>query len=80
MNNNDRMVLLERHCIQLREHFSSVHIIAVRVEDSTGDATRFSFGKGSWYERFGALAEVLDVERERERLRVRDSFESGDEE
>ena len=70
MNHDERAAIIERHCVQLREHFTSVHIVAVRHESDEEGTARFSIGKGSWYERLGAMAEFAARERAKEPRRA----------
>ena len=65
MNHDERMGLLDRHAVQLREHFSSVQIIAVRHDSDDDGAVRFTVGRGSWYERFAAMLEIVEQDRAR---------------
>lgn len=79
MNNKDRMDILERHLVSLREHFNSVHILAVRQSDDDPDDTvSFSIGRGSFYERFGLIRETLLKKDEKDRIEVRRHMEEGD--
>lgn len=56
--------LLKRVCVQLREHFTAVQIVATRHSEDPahGDehTERFAVGKGDWYSRTAAVREWLD--------------------
>ena len=81
MTNEERAQILERHAVMLREHFSAVQIVAVRAPDDDPDGcARFSVGRGSWYERMGAMAEIVEREREKERARVAREMETDEDE
>jgi hypothetical protein len=51
--------MLKRHVNQLAEHFSSIQIIATRLEPD-GDTVKFQRGSGDWYARRGAAEYWLD--------------------
>lgn len=59
MNNQEKLEIVKRHIAQLMEHFNSVQVIAVSRPEQDGGTCCHSSGDGSWYERFGAVSEVL---------------------
>lgn len=75
LTNEFRMSLLVKAAARLREHFSSVQIVACRPEDGNR-VTHFEAGNGSWYERYGSMRYWLlmeeEADRERARQKVRD--------
>lgn len=54
--------LLRRHTGQLAEHFSSVQIVATRLEED-GSTTGFAKGAGDYYARRGVSQEWLKLGR-----------------
>lgn len=60
MTYDEKLAIIRRAAITLREHFDSVHIVAVCPGDQPEDSVRFSAGGGSWYERFGAVVETAN--------------------
>ena len=72
MNNEQKYGILENAAVRLREHFSSVHIVAIcpAGDEDDGRSVRFSVGRGSWYERMGAMREIIIVEEAKESERA----------
>lgn len=62
---------LERHALQLREHFDAVEIIAVRHLDDDSGTAMVTCGKGNWYARSAAVREWVLKTDERDREAVR---------
>ena len=66
-----KLAILDKHCIQLSEHFDSVQIIATQFSPDSG--TRIiSKGFGNWYANVGAVSDWLDSKREETRRQVGD--------
>lgn len=51
--------ILSQHAQALREHFSSVHIVAVTLPDRDDDSVGMHVGVGSFYERLGILTDTV---------------------
>lgn len=58
--------LLKRHANMLAEHFSSVQIIATKLEPD-GGTRGFGQGSGDWYARLGAARAFLQEHKLNER-------------
>lgn len=79
MNNDELSEVVNRHLIMLREHFDAVHIVATReAEGDQESRVTFSMGKGSIYERLGAMRDY--VLKQDERTRIQAGREDRDEE
>lgn len=63
--------VLDRHCVMLREHFDSIHIVAVKRLGDDDATYMHSHGRGSWYERVGAMREAVLRADEGDRMRAR---------
>lgn len=62
MTTDQNMEILRREAEKLMEHFSSVQILASRV-DADGSTHMFTMGRGDWYARQGLAHEFISRER-----------------
>lgn len=71
MNNDELSAVITRHLTMLREHFDAVHIVATREMDGDYESRlTFSMGKGSIYERLGAMRDYVIKQDERTRIQA----------
>lgn len=75
MDHDDRIALLRRHVVALSEHFEVAQVVAGRVDAETGGCTRYEYGIGSWYARYGLMRCWVVRADESERVQVREAGE-----
>jgi len=77
MDEDDRIEIIKRHVTMLREHFDSIEVVASRHVPEEGGAvtTRFEWGSGPWYERFGLMRAWVIRKEQEERETARRSME-----
>lgn len=64
--------IVEKHVVQLIEHFDSVQIVVTRYDPQTKTTNSFGRGGGNFHARWGSMKEWLDQVDEQARMKVRE--------